>query len=180
MKAFIVSDVRSFMRALLSEPLFKDWELRSAELSVLSHISIDGKINRDYLSDEEKQQHPSPYLKWEEIQPRIRSLIQGGKTPTLMHITLALDPSRFRGMPTDTVESLLLQIRYEIPGPGEGTAPSETAGARDRTDPQREHRLTLITGVALKTFTLDKTPEKMWDESIPAFFKAHSIPLTEA
>lgn len=176
MKAFIVSDVRAFMRTLLSDSLFHTWQLREAELNTLSFISIDGKVNMDYLTEEEKASRKIPYLTWEEAQPRIRSLIQGGNTPTYMSITLALDPSQYRGMPEGVLESLLLNIRYETVTPSE--AEMEAAKASSNTISTR--RLTLITGVSMKTFSLDKTPERMWDENIPKYFSAHGIPLTEA
>lgn len=175
MKAYLVSDVRTFMRSLLSEDLFNDWQLRSAEIAVLSYITIDGKVNGDYLSDEEKEKRTVPYLLWQEIQPKIRNWIQGGKTPTMMNITLAMDPSKFRGMPEGAVESLLLNIRYEMLSGAE--LQTQTA---EKKENGAARRLTLITGVSMKTFSMDKTPERLWDEAIPAFFKKHGMPLEEA
>ncbi len=173
MKAYIVSDVRAFMRVLLSDPLLHSWQLREAELNTLSFISIDGKVNMEYLTEEEKAKRTSPYLTWEEAQPRIRSLIQGGSTPTYMSITLAMEPSKFRGMPEGALESLLLNIRYETVTPSENKEEAPKPGAN--------RRLTLITGVSMKTFSMDKGPERMWDEAIPKYFAAHSgIELIEA
>ena len=40
--------------------------------------------------------------------------------------------------------------------------------------------LNLITGVATKSFTMDKTPEHLWDEKVPAYFKAHQVLLTQS
>lgn len=167
MKAFLVSDVRPFMRALLSDPLFHGWQFRSAELDVISSVSISGQVNGEYLTPEERSQRTAPYLLWEEIQPRVYALIQGSHTPTHMDIVLAMDPSRFKGMPTENVESLVLNIRYE------------TVRESEQPDSQPVKRLTLVTGVSFKTFSLDKTPERLWDDSMIPFFRAHGIAISE-
>ena len=171
MKAYSVTDVRPFMKALFSDTLFNSWQFRSAELSVLSHITIDGTVNSDYLTEEERLSRSCPYLTWEEIQPRIRALIQGSHTPTQMNIVLAMDPTRFKGMPEGVLESLLLNIRYE-------TSPDTSAEGAGQ-DKGKTQTLTLVTGVSTKTFTMDKGPERLWDESIPTVFKAHGIPVIE-
>ena len=59
------------MAGLLSGDLFRGWELRSAELGLLSRIEIQGSINSDYWTDEEKKSRTSPYLLWDEIQPKV-------------------------------------------------------------------------------------------------------------
>ena len=43
------------MAGLLSGDLFRGWELRNAELGLLSRIEIQGSINSDYWTDEEKK-----------------------------------------------------------------------------------------------------------------------------
>lgn len=155
MKAFSVPEVKPFMTGLLSGDLFRGWELRNAELGLLSRIEIQGSINSDYWTDEEKKNRTSPYLLWDEIQPKVRGLIQGGHTPSFMNITLAVPPSRVPDIAQDFVESFLINIRFE------------------------KGVLNLVTGVATKSFTMDKTPEHLWDEKVPVYFKAHQVLLTQ-
>ncbi len=164
MKSFTTTDIRPFMVGLLSDKLFSGWHLREAELSLMTHITIDGQINQDYLSEEEKQRLQDSFIAWDEIQPRIKALIQGGHTPTAMSIVLALNPERVKDMPAENVGSLQLNIRYE-------TVPSESGS--------KTQKLTLVTATSMKTFSLDKTPERVWDEAIPRYFKAHGIALSE-
>lgn len=143
------------MAGLLSGRLFHGWELRSAELGLMSRIEIQGSLNSDYWTEDEKKGRTSPYLLWDEIQPKVRSLIQGGHTPSYMNITLAVLPTRVPDIAQDFIESFLINIRFE-------------KGA-----------LTLITGIATKSFTMDKTPERLWDEKVPVYFKAHQIALMQ-
>jgi len=164
MKAFSTTDIRPFMVGLLNEKLFSGWQLREAELSLMTHIEIDGRINQDYLTDEEKQQQTASFILWDDMQPRIKALIQGGHTPTLMNIVLAMDPARVKDMPADNVGSLQLNIRYE-------TVPSESGS--------KTQRLTLVTATSMKTFSLDKTPERIWDDAVPKYFQVHGIALQE-
>lgn len=155
MKAFSVPEVKPFMAGLLQGQLFHGWQLRNAELGLMSRIEIGGSLNSDYWTDEEKKARTCPYLLWDEIQPKVRGLIQGGHTPSYLTITLAVSPERVPDIAASFVESFLLNIRFE-------------AG-----------KLTLVTGLSTNTFSMDKTPEHLWDEKIPVYMKAHQILLTE-
>lgn len=169
MKAFSVPEIKPFMAGLLQGQLFYGWQLRNAELGLISRIQIDGNLNADYWTEEERQKHPSPYLLWDEIQPKIRSLIQGGHTPSYMNITLAIPPARVPDIARDFIEAFLLNIRFDTANHPELAAASDSA--------KSSGTLMLVTGLAAKSFTMDKTPERLWDEKIPAYFKAHNVML---
>lgn len=164
MKAFNVPEIKPFMQGLLSGNLFTAWQLRSLTLSVLTRIELDGAINGEYLTEEERKARTCPYILWEEIQPKVRTLIAGGHTPTQMDIILAMDPAKVKDMNAEQVESLHLTIHYETV--------HEEGG-------KTSQKLTLVTGTSMKTFTLDKTPERTWDEAVPRFFQAKGILITE-
>ncbi len=162
MKAFTVTDVKPFMAGLLTGDLFSSWQLRSLELSVLSHIEIDGAINENYLSEEEKQNRQSPFLLWDEIQQKVRALIAGGRTPSSLKISLAFpDASRILELPEGWTPQLNIRFsaRYE-----EGKALQS---------------LTLYTAMSSTTFSLDKTPERLWEEFVPTYFRGKNILLME-
>lgn len=169
MKAFSVPEVKPFMAGLLQGKLFHGWELRSAELGLMSRIEIQGGINGDYWTEEEKQSRTSPYLLWDEIQPKIRSLIQGGHTPSFMNITLAVPPSRVPDIAQDFVESFLINIRFETGSRSDISAPPAPKSASGT--------LIIVTGISARSFSMDKTPERLWDEKVPVYFKAHQILL---
>ena len=164
MKAFIVTDIRTFMAGLLNGTLFKSWEFRSLEAGLISHVSIDGKINRPYLTEEERNARQGNYLLWDEIQPKVKMLIQGGHTPSSLSLTMAIPPERITDAPADSVESYQLNIRFETT--------DESGNARTR--------LMLVTGVSTKTFSMDKTPDRVWDQKVPEYFRIKGLLLVEA
>lgn len=177
MKAFSVPEVKPFMAGLLQGKLFHGWELRSAELGLMSRIEIQGSINSDYWTEEEKKRRTCPYLLWDEIQPKIRSLIQGGHTPSYMNITLAVPPSRVPDIVQDFVESFLINIRFETGSRPDEAMPAASAPAPVSGQKPGSGTLIIVTGLSTKSFTMDKTPERLWDEKVPAYFKAHQILL---
>ena len=162
MKAFIVSDVKSFMNGLLAGDLFTSWELRSLELSVLTYIEIDGAVNENYLTDEEKESRPSPFILWEEIQGKVRQLISGGRTPSSFSMTLAFPQAR------------------EILSLPEGWMPQLNLRYMSRMeDGKTTQSLTLFSAMSCATFSLDKTPERLWEDFIPTYFRGKNILLME-
>lgn len=150
MKAFTVTDVKSFMNGLLQGDLFSSWELRQAELGLACRITLQGAANRDYFPEREAE-----YLQWPEIQPKIKGLIQGGHTPSFMHLTLAYPREQFPEGNQDWIDAFLLNLSYE------------------------KKVLTLITGVAANTFSMNRDPERLWDAFIPKYFSERSIMLSE-
>lgn len=162
MKSFTVPDVKSFMAGLLTGDLFTGWELRTLELSVLSYIEIDGAVNEHYLTDEEKEKRSSSFILWDEIQQKVRALIAGGRTPSSMNLSLACPFIRETLSLSETVTPQL-NIRF-------------TSRLQDG---KAVTQLTLYTAMGYKTFSLDKTPERLWEEYVPTYFRGKNILLME-
>ncbi|MBO4886847.1 MAG: hypothetical protein J5589_00860 [Firmicutes bacterium] len=163
MKAFLIGDIKAFMSGLLSGTLFKDWEFRSLDMGLIVRIHLDGKRNLSYLPESERQDQ-TEYIHWDEIQSKVKLLIQGGSTPTFIHMTMAIPPQRMKDVVSDSVESYQLNIRFETVDESGKAAP----------------RLTLITGVANRTFSMDKNPERVWDSKVPEYFTKKGLPIREA
>ena len=113
MKAFLISDIKVFMSGLLSGSLFKDWEFRSLDMGLLVRIHLDGKRNLTYLPEEQRDGQ-SEYIKWDEIQSKVRMLIQGGNTPSFMNLTMAIPPQRMKDIISDVVESYQLNPQEPV------------------------------------------------------------------
>lgn len=181
MRAYTVPDIRLFMQGLLTGRLFHGWQFRSAQINVINLYEIDGRVNTDYITDEEKAQrearHILSYLSWDEVQSRVRALILGGHTPTMMNLTLALDPSMVPGLDQNLVDSVLLNIHFGKPQ--SASAGQSESGQQVSPGPEPPAQLTLVTGISMKTFTMDKSQERLWDEKVPGFFERHNIPLVE-
>lgn len=166
MRAFQIQDVKSFMSHLLLSNTFDRFLLVEASVTTFNTFYIDGHLNKEYFSyDEESDKEEAAlyvYSFWEKLRPFAFSLIKGKKTPVAMKIVFSLSPKN--------VEKLLLSNR--LPFKKENVA---GLFLNIKYDGQN---LQITTGTSLKTFSLDKTLEQVWDDLTAAFFKKHGIPFT--
>ena len=150
------------MTKLLSGSSFDSFLLEEASLSMQVTWLLDGKINRGFYSAEEWEDeslHPYPLISWSEVRGHLRDLIRGKKAPASLSIVLQLRPDHCKkillshGFPQlkENVGAMVLNIRY------------------DGTD------VTLVTGIALKSFTLDKNADRIWDETMEKFLISREI-----
>ena len=162
MKAFKINETGNFMTKLLSGRTFDTFLLEEASLSMQVTWLLDGKINRSFYSEEEwadEEDHPYPLIAWGDVRGHMRELIRGKKAPASLSIVLQLRPdlcdqllsgagySRLK----DSIGAMVLNIRYD------GT------------------EVTLVTGIALKSFTLDKNADRIWDEAMAGFLASREI-----
>lgn len=146
MIAMKILDVKKFMEKLFIGPMFDDFLLVSATIKVSITWNLDGDINKDYYStDELELLGERKYIQWSDIKLSVFNIIKGKKTPSNMKIVFLLsdeDLATFTqqfGATSTNISGLFLNIRYDNAG------------------------LTLITGTAQKSFSLDKSIEQEWD-----------------
>ena len=150
------------MTKLLSGRTFDSFLLEEASLSIKTTWILDGKINRNFYSSEEwedETNHPFPLISWGEVRGHMRELIRGKKAPASLSIILELRPDMMEqlladeGYPRlmDNIGAMVLNIRYD------------------------GSEVTLVTGIALKSFTLDRNAERIWDEAMGRFLASCEI-----
>ena len=150
------------MTKLLSGRTFDSFLLEEASLSIKTTWILDGKINRNFYSSEEwedETNHPFPLISWGEVRGHMRELIRGKKAPASLSIVLELRPDMMEqlladeGYPRlmDNIGAMVLNIRYD------------------------GSEVTLVTGIALKSFTLDRSAERIWDEAMGRFLASCEI-----
>ena len=157
MRAFKITETGNFMTKLLSGGSFDSFLLEEASLSMQVTWLLDGKVNRNFYSDESL--HPYPLIAWSDVRGHLRELIRGKKAPASLSIVLQLRPDHCEkiltahGFPQlrESVGAMVLNIRYD------GT------------------EVTLVTGIALKSFTLDKNADRIWDETMEKFLLSREI-----
>lgn len=154
MVSYQIEDVRSFMNHLLRQSTFDGWEVREVKLHTMIRYQITGDLNQSFFTEEELQDMDRSYCLWEDLKNTIFSLIKGHKQPTLMQITLAFPKAQVTEVPTDAVESFLLNIHFE------------------------DNALTLITAVSMRSFTMDRSAEQYWDRYIGTFLEKNEIVST--
>lgn len=154
-----IEEVKTFMAMLLTNSLFDEFVLKEMELQTFTSFHVSGQLHENFFSEEELEQRGRDVL-WGEIREIAFSIIRGNKSPLMMKIVLQL-PSNQVGRLIDSlaggrlgledVGGLYINIRFE------------------------KNELHVITGTAIKTFTLDKTLDIEWDGWVKSFLKNKGI-----
>ena len=145
-----IDNIKNFMRSLFISDLFDELEIRQAVIRTKSTLSIEGRINRDYLSSDEQEISASEYIKWKEIKPLAANLIKGGRPPLGIKLVFSVAPEKAEKILPEA-KALFLNILYA------------------------DKKLSCTTGLALKTFSIDKKYEILWDEYIEGFLKKNEL-----
>ncbi len=155
------------MAKLLSTDCFDSFLLEQAVIRMAATYSIDGQLNKDFYDGDVSDGESDPehrlftFLPWSEVRPLCREMIKGKKAPTLMKITLRLKPSY--------VEATLQRAADLQPGTLENVAGLLLNIRLDDTG------LHLTTGIAARTFLMDKSPDCVWDRTMERFLASKDI-----
>lgn len=164
MVALKVEDIRQFTSCLFIGNMFDRFLVREAEIVTFSAFHIDGKVRRDYYTEEELEEKKIGELSaWEAVKPVCYALIKGKKLPGSFRMVFQLSPGQTekflegRQLPVkaEQISGLYVNVRYE------------------------EGKLYCVTGTSVKFFTLDKTLENEWDEAVKEFLRKNKIPCIE-
>lgn len=164
MIALKAEDVKSFTSRLFVKEDFDSFWVREVNIVTYNSFTVDGHIRSGYYTEEEREERKiGEFSSWKQLRPFCFSLIKGKKLPERFKIVLQLpaeNAERFAaksgtGITGEQIQGLYLNIRYE------------------------EGELYCITGTSLTFFTMDKTLEAQWDESVREFFHSRQIPCTQ-
>ncbi len=164
MLALQIEDIKQFMVQLFSEKTFDGFLLYEAKIQMGVSYVIDGSLNLEFFDQDEKEALENrSYTRWDEQKQMIFSMIRGKKTPQDMQLILMQSPKNVETMITrnniayrpDDVRGLFLNIRF------------------------KDGRLVCTTGISLKTFTMDKSLEHLWEDMIRKYFKQKQIISTQ-
>lgn len=159
-----IEDVKSFMAILLTNTLFDEFILKEMEIQTFTNFNISGQFHKSFFSQEELEERSEKSAAlWGEIRGIAFSIIRGNKTPLSMKIVFQLPIGHVIKMidslggklKIEDVGGLFINVRFE------------------------KNELNIITGTAIKTFTLDKTLEQEWDLWVKRFLKAQNIQFEE-
>ncbi|SEP86151.1 hypothetical protein SAMN02910289_00709 [Lachnospiraceae bacterium RM5] len=154
-----IDNIKNFTTHLFSKNTFDYCMVNEVKISTYSTFTIDGHLNYDYFSDEEKNDINNEHLvSWSKLRPICFDLIKGKKLPISFSIIFAMKRSFLNKLinennididPED-INDLFMNIKY------------------------KDDKLTLTTGVSLKIFTLDKSLENAFDKYISNFISTLS------
>lgn len=157
-----INDIRTMTKLLFTEDAFDKFLLHDA--SVITDITtlIDGKKNLEFFNEEEREtEKGTRYIPYARIRPFIFELIRGKRLPVsfkLILLTNAASTEAIRKKADFTacgISSLSMNILY------------------------KEEALYLTTGVSYEGFSLDRSPEKLWDETVSGFLRQKNIEFEE-
>ena len=162
MIALKITGLGSFMSGLFSGNTFDSFLLAEGTLQMGVTWQVDGRLNRDFFDKEEwedPEQRPYDYTPWSQVRPSLRELIRGKKAPVSFQFVLRLKPEYVTSMLEKEgdrelqtcIDTFVLTIRYKA---GEAT---------------------LLTGIAMKGFTLNKGAAPLWDNTLRRFLQKKEI-----
>ncbi|MEG0085320.1 MAG: DUF5721 family protein, partial [Niameybacter sp.] len=131
------------MNKLIKSDLFDSFLIREAILHTAFKSILDGHRNMEFYNSDEREDL-SDYLTWGEIRPYIYQIIIGSKSPSYFKIILSTNKQKTEAI-SDLVDTCFINITFKA------------------------SEITVSTGIAYKTFTLDKSPETIWDTKIKNF-----------
>lgn len=164
MLALTIKDTKNFMSQLLIKNVFDSFYLSEASIKTANSYVINGEVNRDFFTGEEFEQlSDKKYSRWTSIKPFCFNLIKGSKVPSFMKIVFVIPDEMTSKLisesgadfSVDSINGLFLNIRYT-----DGVA-------------------TVVTGVSLNIFTMDKSLEHYFDSFIKGFLFEHKIDFEE-
>lgn len=146
-----VENKKQFMSMLLKDDTFDKFLVRSISLRTSVTYDIDCTLNKDWF-DSEEAENLEKYSSWADMRPIVFNLIKGKRLPGYMKIVLSAAPDAAEQIHKNAA-ALFINILFE------------------------NNMLYITGGCSQKVFSLDKTLEHTWDETIQKFFKRCGIIL---
>lgn len=81
-----IESVKEFMQGLFNGDMFDRFHVSSCMITTFVEYSIDGKYNKNWFENGEKDQEASGLITWLEIKPMVYQMIRGHRTPEKMKI----------------------------------------------------------------------------------------------
>jgi hypothetical protein len=162
MEAFQIDDVRGFMGHMLQKDTFDDFLLCEAEIRGKASLELDGHLPNDFYSPEESEERSSEggFSSYGDLRPLCFEAVRGKHTPGYMKFVFGATNS----------------LRGEILS-GQDVDPEDVTGFYINAM-FRDGQLTTTTGTSMRTFTMDKTAETLWDQWFRNFLERVKISYT--
>lgn len=159
-----IPEIKIFMAKLLTQDVFDAFLLKEMELHTFTSFTITGQFHEEFFTQEELEERGDKrYVLWNDVRAVVFSMIKGNKTPLTLKIVFQLPKEqtevvveRLAGrMRLEDIGGLYMNVRFE------------------------KGELHIITGTAIKTFTLDKTLEQEWDKEVKNILQKQGIIFEE-
>lgn len=160
MIALQLLEVKDCMQKLLLLDTFDNFSFIDGSITTFATFTFDGYIHKEfYNTNEQEIQENKEFTSWGEMREYCYNVIKGKNTPLAFKFVLSLSKENtgkllehnLPSMSIDGVQGLYLNFQYD-----KGT-------------------LECITGTSMKTFTMDKTLDHIWDDTAMKYLKQKEI-----
>ncbi len=152
MEIFEIEEKADYMKDLFGSR-FDSFYLYEARVKTKLDYYVSGKQNKEYF-DTDEQAQISEYIEWKDIKQTIYDYIKGTRLPVSFKIILMFN--------TENIERLLEMNNLPVR--------AEDVSALFLNVAYEHETLTATTGTSLKIFTLDKTLEQVWDQTVRKYY----------
>jgi hypothetical protein len=159
-----ILEVKSFMAKLLTNNIFDSFLLKELDIQTFTNFHISGQFNEAFFSKEELEERgENRYTLWSDVRGIAFTMIKGNKTPLSLKVVFQLPAARSG----ELIQRLSGRLRLE-----------EVGGLYMNIRFEKVE-LHIVTGTAMKSFTLDKTLEQEWDSEVKNILKHQGIAFEE-
>lgn len=169
MIALSITDVKGFMKQLLTMESFDNFLVLEAVISTATTFTIDGRLNKEFtdestdinndISDADSDPSADSLQTWGKVRPICFELIKGKRLPLYFKVVLQLsgvNTGRFlssidTSFSRNDVSGLYMNISF------------------DRKE------LRIVSGTSVKTFSMDKSLDQEWDNMVKRFLTKNNI-----
>ena len=153
MKSFSIEDIKTFVNDLLVNERYDSFYLFEARIKTGLDYYIRGKINKEFF-DYDIKDSLEEYELWGNVKETVFSLMKGKRLPVSFKIILMFN--------NENVERLIEMNNLPV-------APTDITGLFYNINYEDE-KLSVTTGTSLKVFTLDKTLDNLWDDTVGKYY----------
>ncbi|QWT53173.1 DUF5721 family protein [Eubacterium sp. MSJ-33] len=153
MEIFSIDEKTEYLKELFEKEKYDSFYLYEARVKTKLDYYVNGRLNREYFDTEEQADLPE-YVEWKDIKQIVYSYIKGKRLPIGFKIILMFNRENIlrllemNNLPvkTEDVSALFMNVVYE------------------------HEALSVTTGTSLKIFTMDKTLEHVWDDTVKKYY----------
>ncbi len=148
-----IEEKAEYIKELFEKGKYDSFYLYEARVKTKLDYYVNGRLNRDYFDTEAQVDLPE-YIEWKDIKATVYSFLKGERLPIGFKIILMFNRENIsrllemNNLPVkeEDVSALFMNVVYE------------------------HEALSVTTGTSLKIFTMDKTLEHVWDDTIKKYY----------
>ena len=162
MLALKITDIRDFTNKLFIGEVFDKFCLSEAVITTFNTFTIDGRLQKDFFDTDSLNkitEDGRTHSLWRDTKAFFWSVIRGKRTPLSFKIVLHLSRSGVEAairntdseISSEQIDGLFLNLQF------------------------KNGSLLCTTGTSLRTFSMDKRPEQLWDDMVLNFLTQNQI-----